>query len=140
LQPKVARVEHGGEIVEVDAGSLKAGDIFIVRPGENFPVDGIVVEGASNVNEAMLTGESLPVAKQTGGKVYAATTNQQGFLKCRTTGVGAHTQLAAIIRLVEAAQGSKAPIQRMADKISGIFVPVVVTLSALTLLLTWWVG
>ncbi|HEX7234248.1 MAG TPA: heavy metal translocating P-type ATPase, partial [Nitrosospira sp.] len=140
LQPKVARVERDGEIVEVDAGSLKAGDIFIVRPGENFPVDGVVVEGASNVNEAMLTGESLPVAKQTGGKVYAATTNQQGFLKCRATGVGAHTQLAAIIRLVEAAQGSKAPIQRMADKISGIFVPVVVTLSALTLLLTWWVG
>jgi Cu+-exporting ATPase len=140
LQPKVARVERDGEIVEVDAGSLKAGDIFIVRPGENFPVDGVVVEGASNVNEAMLTGESLPVAKQTGAKVYAATTNQQGLLKCRATGVGAHTQLAAIIRLVEAAQGSKAPIQRMADKISGIFVPVVVTLSALTLLLIWWVG
>lgn len=140
LQPKVARVEREGEIVEVDAGSLKAGDIFIVRPGENFPVDGVVVEGASNVNEAMLTGESLPVAKQTGAKVYAATTNQQGLLKCRATGVGAHTQLAAIIRLIEAAQGSKAPIQRMADKISGIFVPVVVTLSALTLVLTWWLG
>jgi P-type Cu+ transporter len=140
LQPKVARVEREGEIVEVDAGSLKAGDIFIVRPGENFPVDGVVVEGASNVNEAMLTGESLPVAKQTGAKVYAATTNQQGLLKCRATGVGAHTQLAAIIRLVEAAQGSKAPIQRMADRISGIFVPVVVTLSALTLVLTWWLG
>jgi Cu+-exporting ATPase len=140
LQPKVARVEREGEIVEVDAGSLKAGDIYIVRPGENFPVDGVVVEGASNVNEAMLTGESLPVAKQAGAKVYAATTNQQGLLKCRATGIGAHTQLAAIIRLVEAAQGSKAPIQRMADKISGIFVPVVVTLSALTLVLTWWLG
>jgi Cu+-exporting ATPase len=140
LQPKVARVERDDEIVEVDADSLKAGDIFIVRPGENFPVDGVVVEGASNVNEAMLTGESLPVAKQTGAKVYAATTNQQGLLKCRATGVGAHTQLAAIIRLVEAAQGSKAPIQRMADKISGIFVPVVVTLSTLTLVLTWWLA
>ncbi|HVW63996.1 MAG TPA: heavy metal translocating P-type ATPase [Nitrosospira sp.] len=140
LQPRMARVERGGEIVEVDVGSLKAGDIFIVRPGENFPVDGVVIEGASNVNEAMLTGESLPVAKQTGAKVYAATTNQQGLLKCRATGVGAHTQLAAIIRLVEAAQGSKAPIQRMADKISGIFVPVVVTLSTLTLVLTWWLG
>jgi Cu+-exporting ATPase len=88
----------------------------------------------------MLTGESLPVAKQAGAKVYAATTNQQGLLKCRATGVGAHTQLAAIIRLVEAAQGSKAPIQRLADKISGIFVPVVVTLSVLTLVFTWWLG
>jgi Cu+-exporting ATPase len=140
LQPKMARVERDGEIVEVDAGSLKAGDIFMVRPGENFPVDGVVVEGVSDVNEAMLTGESLPVAKQAGAKVYAATTNQQGLLRCRATGVGAHTQLAAIIRLVEAAQGSKAPIQRMADKIAGIFVPVVVTLSALTLVLTWWLS
>lgn len=140
LQPRMARVERKGEIVEVDAGSLKGGDIFIVRPGDNFPVDGVVIEGVSNVNEAMLTGESLPVAKQAGAKVYAATTNQQGLLKCRATGVGAHTQLAAIIRLVEAAQGSKAPIQRMADRIAGIFVPIVVTLSALTLVLTWWLG
>ncbi|MBN9125656.1 MAG: copper-translocating P-type ATPase [Nitrosospira sp. 56-18] len=140
LQPRIARIERQGEIIEVDAGSLKGGDIFIVRPGENFPVDGVVIEGASNVNEAMLTGESLPVAKQAGAKVYAATTNQQGLLKCRATGVGAHTQLAAIIRLVETAQGSKAPIQRMADRIAGIFVPIVVTLSALTLILTWWLG
>ena len=101
-------------------------------------MDGIVIEGASDVNEAMLTGESLPVAKQPGAKVYAATTNQQGLLKCRATSVGAHTQLAAIIHLVEEAQGSKAPIQRLADIISGIFVPVVVIISTLTLIITWW--
>jgi len=138
LQPKTARVERDGEIIEVDVASLKLDDIFIVRAGESMPVDGVVIDGASSVNEAMLTGESLPVTKQTGEKVYAATINQQGLLKCRATGVGAHTQLAAIIRLVEEAQGSKAPIQKMADTISGIFVPVVVTISALTLTLTWW--
>ncbi|MEK7784758.1 MAG: HAD-IC family P-type ATPase, partial [Chloroflexota bacterium] len=140
LQPKTARVERNGEIIEVDASTLVLGDIFIVRPGENLPVDGVVIEGASNVNEAMLTGESLPVAKQAGAKVYAATMNQQGLLKCRATGVGTHTQLAAIIRLVEQAQGSKAPIQRMADTISAVFVPVVVAISALTLTLTWWLA
>lgn len=140
LQPKTARVERNGEIIEVDASSLVLGDIFIVRPGENLPVDGVVIEGASSVNEAMLTGESLPVGKQAGAKVYAATMNQQGLLKCRATGVGAHTQLAAIIRLVEQAQGSKAPIQRMADTISAVFVPVVVAISALTLVITWWLA
>ena len=118
LQPKTARVERNGQIVEVEASSLKPGEVVIVRPGENMPVDGVVIEGASSVNEAMLTGESLPVTKQAGAKVYAATMNQQGLLKCRATGVGAHTQLAAIIRLVEDAQGSKAPIQRLADTIS----------------------
>ncbi len=138
LQPKTARVERDGAIVEINASDVRVGDIFIVRPGENLPVDGIVVEGASSVNEAMLTGESLPVGKQPGENVYAATTNQQGMLKCRATSVGAHTQLAAIIRLVEEAQGSKAPIQRMADTISGIFVPVVMTISVVTLAGTWW--
>ena len=140
LQPKTARVERDGEIIEVDASSLRLDEIFIVRAGESLPVDGVVIDGASSVNEAMLTGESLPVAKQVGAKVYAATSNQQGLLKCRATGVGAHTQLAAIIRLVEQAQGSKAPIQKMADTISGIFVPVVVAISALTLALTWWLA
>ncbi len=138
LQPKTARVERNGEILEIPASSLQVDDIFIVRPGENLPVDGVVIEGASSVNESMLTGESLPVSKQAGAKVFAATLNQQGLLKCRATGVGAHTQLAAIIRLVEEAQGSKAPIQRMADTISGIFVPVVVVISILTLGITWW--
>jgi len=138
LQPRTARVERNGEIIEVDVDTLKEGDIFLVRPGESLPVDGIVLEGASSVNEAMLTGESLPVAKQAGATVYAATVNQQGMLKCRATGVGAHTQLAAIIRLVEEAQGSKAPIQRLADTISGIFVPIVTAISILTFILTWW--
>ncbi|MCE7914734.1 MAG: Cu(2+)-exporting ATPase [Nitrosomonas sp. PRO4] len=138
LQPKTARIERNGEIVEVPANSLQVDDIFIVRPGEYLPVDGVVVEGSSSVNESMLTGESLPVSKQAGAKVFAATLNQQGLLKCRATSVGAHTQLAAIIHLVEEAQGSKAPIQRMADTISGIFVPVVVVISILTLAITWW--
>jgi len=138
LQPKTARIERNGEILEVPASSLQVNDIFIVRPGENLPVDGVVMEGSSSINESMLTGESLPVSKQAGAKVFAATLNQQGLLKCRATSVGTHTQLAAIIHLVEEAQGSKAPIQRLADKISGIFVPIVVAISALTLGINWW--
>jgi Cu+-exporting ATPase len=138
LQPKTARIERDGQIIEIDANTIKINDTFIVRPGESLPVDGIVTEGLSDVDESMLTGESLPVSKKSGVKVYAATMNQQGLLKCRATSIGSHTHLASIIRLVEEAQGSKAPIQRMADKISGIFVPVVVLISALTLILTWW--
>lgn len=137
LQPKTARVERNGEIVEILANTLQINDIFIVRSGESIPVDGVVIEGASSVNESMLTGESLPVNKQTNDQVFAATFNQQGLLKCRATSVGADTQLAAIIRLVEEAQGSKAPIQRMADTVSGYFVPVVVGISVLTLMITW---
>lgn len=139
LQPKTARIERDGNIIEVPADSLQVGDIFIVRPGENLPVDGVVIEGTSSINESMLTGESLPVSKQPDSEVFAATINQQGLLKCRATSVGAHTQLAAIIHLVEEAQGSKAPIQRMADTISGIFVPIVVVISIFTLGITWWV-
>ena len=138
LQPKTARIERNGEIHEVPVSSLQVNDIFIVRPGENLPVDGVVIEGTSSVNESMLTGESLPVSKQVNAKVFAATQNQQGLLKCRATSVGEHTQLAAIIRLVEEAQGSKAPIQRLVDTISGIFVPVVVVISLLTLGISWW--
>ncbi|MDO9311987.1 MAG: heavy metal translocating P-type ATPase, partial [Nitrosomonas sp.] len=138
LQPKTARIERNGEILEVPASSLQVNDIFIVRPGENLPVDGVVMEGSSSINESMLTGESLPVSKQVGAKVFAATLNQQGLIKCRATSVGAHTQLAAIIHLVEEAQGSKAPIQRLADTISGIFVPIVVAISVLTLGINWW--
>lgn len=138
LQPKTARIERDGHVIEVDASSLKVGDVIMVRPGENLPVDGVVIEGNSSINESMLTGESLPVNKQAGSKVFAATLNQQGLLKCRATSVGAHTQLAAIIHLVEEAQGSKAPIQRMADTISGIFVPIVVAISVLTFGITWW--
>jgi len=138
LQPKTARIERDGNITEVEIAQVKVGDVFIVRPGESVPVDGTVADGESSINEAMLTGESLPVAKQPGMKVFAATLNQQGLLKCRATGVGADTALAAIIRLVEEAQGSKAPIQRLADVISGIFVPAVVGIAIVTLALWWW--
>ena len=137
LQPKTARVERDGQLMEVPVESLKVDEVFIVRPGERIPVDGEVFEGHSSVDEAMLTGESLPVSKEAGAKVFAATQNKQGMLKCRATGVGEHTALAGIVRLVEQAQGSKAPIQRLADVISGIFVPVVVFISVMTFIL-WW--
>lgn len=140
LQPKTARVERDGQLIEMAVESMHEGDIFVVRPGESIPVDGVVLDGVSSIDEAMLTGESLPVVKQPDFRVFAATLNQEGLLKCRATGVGAHTALAAIIRLVEEAQGSKAPIQRLADIISGIFVPVVVAIATLTLGLTWWLA
>jgi P-type Cu+ transporter len=134
LQPKIAHVERDGQILDVSAGQLRPDDIFIVRPGENVPVDGVVLEGTSSMDESMLTGESMPQTKNAHDKVYTATLNQQGVIKCRATAVGSHTQLAAVVRLVEQAQGSKAPIQRLADKISGIFVPVVLVLAVLTFL------
>ncbi len=138
LQPKTARVERDGQLLEIDAALLMPGDVFIVRPGENVPVDGEVLEGRSSVNEAMLTGESMPVAKQAGERVFAATANAEGMLRCRATGVGEHTLLAGIIRLVAEAQGSKAPVQRLADRISSIFVPVVCVIALITLI-GWWV-
>jgi len=138
LQPKLAHVERDGEMLDVSVGQLRPEDIFFVRVGEGIPVDGIVLEGDSSVNESMLTGESLPQVKQVDDKVYAATLNQQGLLKCRATAVGSQTQLAAIIRMVEQAQGSKAPIQRIADRISSIFVPVVIGLATITFF-SWWI-
>lgn len=139
LQPKIAHVERNGEIVDVSVGQFRPDDIFVVRPGEAIPVDGVVLEGSSSVNESMLTGESLPQTKQSNDKIYAATLNQQGLLKCRAIAVGSQTQLAAIIRMVEQAQGSKAPIQKLADRISAIFVPVVLVLAVLTFLV-WWLS
>jgi Cu+-exporting ATPase len=138
LQPKLAHVEREGNLLDVSVGQLRPEDIFFVRPGEGVPVDGVVLEGNSSVNESMLTGESLPQTKQADDKVYAATLNQQGLLKCRAIAVGSQTQLAAIIRMVEQAQGSKAPIQKMADRVSAIFVPVVLGLAALTFF-AWWI-
>ena len=143
LQPKTARVrrEQDGAVVwrELPVEALMPGDVFLVRPGEAVPVDGEVVDGASSVNEAMLTGESMPVGKAAGDRVFAATHNGEGALTCRATGVGEHTLLAGIIRLVGEAQGSKAPVQRLADQISGIFVPVVCTL-ALATFIGWWLA
>jgi len=132
LQPKLAHVERDGKIVELAVTEVKLGDIFMVRPGESVPVDGLVLEGASSIDEAMLTGESMPKEKQANDKVYTATLNQRGLLKCRAIAVGSQTQLAAIIRLVGQAQGSKAPIQKLADKIASIFVPAVVAIALMT--------
>ncbi len=137
LAPATAHVERDGQLVELPVKSLIPGDIVIVRPGEAVPVDGEVVAGTSSANEAMLTGESLPVAKTVGDKVFAATINGDGLLRVKATGVGSHTLLAGIIRLVEEAQGSKAPVQRLADKVAAIFVPVVVTIALVTFG-AWW--
>ncbi len=138
LQPKTARVERDGQWVEMPVEALMPGDIFLVRPGESIPVDGEVVTGDSSINEAMLTGESMPVVKSAGDKVFAATANGQGALRCQATGVGEHTLLAGIIRLVGEAQGSKAPVQRLADRISAVFVPVVCVIALLTFAVWWW--
>jgi len=140
LQPKTARIERDGTLVEVPVASMQTGNIFVVRPGESIPVDGLVASGESGIDESMLTGESLPVSKRLGDKVFAGTLNQQGLLRCRAEGVGAATMLAGIIRLVREAQGTKAPIQRLADQVAGVFVPVVVTISALTFALWWGLG
>jgi Cu+-exporting ATPase len=140
LQPQTARIERDGQLVDVPVGSLIPGDVFVVRAGEAVPVDGEVVEGTSSTNEAMLTGESLPVAKGVGDKVFAATINADGLLRCKATGVGSHTLLAGIIRLVEQAQGSKAPVQRLADRIAAIFVPVVTVIALITFVAWWWFG
>ena len=137
LQPKTAQVERNGVMQTLPIEQLQVDDVFLVRPGESVPVDGLVVEGTSSVNEAMLTGESVAQSKQADDKVYAATFNQNGLLKCRALAVGSHTQLAAIIRLVEQAQGSKAEIQKLADQISAIFVPVVL-LIALATFAAWY--
>jgi len=137
LQPAIAHLVRDGVVVDVAVQDVRTGDTFLVRPGESLPVDGVVLEGDSSVNESMLTGESLPVTKVIGSKVYAATLNQQGLLRCQASSVGADTTLAAIVRLVEDAQGSKAPIQRLADVISGVFVPIVLAISSVTLVV-WW--
>ena len=112
----------------------------MVRPGDSVAVDGEVIDGESAVDESLLTGESLPSAKRAGARVYAGTLNQQGLLRCTATGVGQHTALAAIVRMVEDAQGSKAPIQRLADVISGVFVPVVIAIAVVTWLAWWLIG
>ena len=144
LAPQTATLLREGAEVTVPIAQVKKGDLFVVRPGENIPVDGLVLEGSSAVNESALTGESIPVDKAAGDKVSAATTNQSGFLKCEATRVGEDTTLAQIIRMVSDAAATKAPIAKIADTVSGFFVPAVISISVLTtlvwLLLGWEFG
>jgi P-type Cu+ transporter len=132
LRAKTARVERAGVEMEIPVEEVRVGDFVLVRPGEKIPVDGVVVEGRSAIDESMLTGESLPVEKQPGDPVIGATLNKFGLLKFEATKVGRETALAQIIRLVEDAQGSKAPIQKLADQVSAVFVPIVLGIAALT--------
>ena len=134
LQPPTALRERQGVTEEIPLSALRSGDVFLVRAGDRVAVDGRVLSGESAVNEAMLTGESAPVAKAHGDSVLAGTVNESGPLRCEATGIGQATLLAAIVRQVAAAQGSKAPVQRLADRVSGYFVPVVLAIAAVTLL------
>ena len=129
LQPKTARVVRDGQEVDIPINEVQVGDVVVVRPGEKIPVDGVVIDGHSAVDESMLTGESLPVEKAPGDQVIGATLNKQGLLKFEATAVGRQTALAQIIKLVEQAQGSKAPIQRLADQVSAYFVPAVIIIA-----------
>lgn len=135
LAPRTATVLRDGTETVIPASEILLGEIFVVRPGEQIPVDGVVIEGAGAVNESALTGESLPVDKVEGDRVSSATMNQSGFLKCRATRVGEDTTLAQIIRLVEDAAATKAPIAKLADRVSGVFVPVVIGIAVVTTLI-----
>ena len=137
LQPKTAHVERAGKELEVSVEELTMGDVVLVRPGEKIPVDGILIEGQSSIDESMLTGESVPVEKKSGDEVIGTSLNKTGFFKMRVTRMGKDTVLSQIIQLVEQAQGSKAPVQRLADEIAGIFVPAVIGL-ALLVFAFWW--
>lgn len=139
LGAKKARVLINGQERDADIAEVRVGDIIIVRPGEKIPLDGIVIEGQSNADESMLSGESMPVEKKVDSMVYGATLNEDGVLKIQVTQVGEGTALAQIIKTVEEAQGSKAPIQKLADKISGIFVPVIIAI-ALVAFLSWYIA
>ncbi len=140
LSPKTARLERNGEEVVVPAEEVVLGDIFLVRPGDSIPVDGVVLSGASAVNESALTGESLPVDKAENDKVSAGTINQSGFLRCRATGVGEDTALSQIIRMVSDAAATKAPIAKTADKVAEVFVPTVIGIAAVTIIVWLLVG
>ena len=134
ITPKKATILRDGEEVSVPVEQVQIGDIFVVRPGESVPVDGVIIEGNSALNESALTGESIPVDKAEGDSVSAATLNQSGFLKCRATRVGNDTTLSQIIQMVSDAAATKAPIAKVADKVSGVFVPVVITIAVITTL------
>ena len=132
LTPKTATIVRDGNEVSVPAAEVVPGDVFVVRPGESIPVDGVVLDGFSAVNESALTGESVPVDKAEGDCVSAATINTSGFLRCRATRVGKDTALAQIIKLVEDSAATKAPIAKIADRVSGVFVPVVIGIAIVT--------
>ena len=134
LASKTAVVERNGQEVTVPIEQVKKGDIFLVRPGENVPVDGVILEGTSALNEAALTGESIPVDKKPGNVVSAATLNQSGFIRCEATRVGEDTTLSQIIQMVSDAAATKAPIAKIADKVSGVFVPAVITIAVITMI------
>lgn len=140
LAPQTAVLVRGGKEITVPISQVKTGDVFVVRPGENIPVDGVVLEGGSAVNEAALTGESVPIDKAEGDSVSAATTNRSGFLKCRATRVGVDTTLSQIIKMVSDAAATKAPIAKIADKVSGVFVPIVISISILTIIVWLLIG
>ena len=140
LSPKTATVVRDGKELSIPVEQVRAGDVFLVRPAQSIPVDGVVLEGSSAVNEAALTGESLPVDKAKGDTVSAATMNQSGFLKCCATRVGEDTTLSQIIKLMSDAAATKAPIAKLADRVSGVFVPVVMSIAAVTLIVWLLVG
>ncbi len=140
LQPKTARVVRGGQEVDIPAADVRRGEIVIVRPGEKIPVDGIVISGASAVDESMITGESMPVEKREGDTVIGATLNRSGSFQMRATRVGRETALAQIIALVQQAQGSRAPVQRLVDQVSAVFVPVVLVIALVTFLAWFFIG
>lgn len=140
LAPKTAVIVQDGIETEVSIDSVQKDDIFVVRPGESIPVDGIILEGSSAVNESALTGESIPTDKNVGDKVSAATINQSGFIKCKATRVGEDTTLSQIIRMVSDAAATKAPIAKIADKVSGIFVPVVIIIAIITAVIWLLIG
>ena len=140
LAPKTATVVRDGVEQEISVDAVKKGDIFVVRPGENIPVDGEIIEGTTAVNESALTGESIPVDKQKGDAVSAATVNQSGFIKCRATRVGEDTTLSQIIQMVSDAAATKAPIAKIADRVSGVFVPAVITIAIITIIAWLIVG
>lgn len=140
MQAKTARVIRNGKEIEILINEVVEGDIIIVRPGEKIPVDGIVVEGSSHVDESMLTGESMPVKKEKNSKVFGATINKNGSFKFKATGIGEHTMLSQIIKLVEEAQGSKAPIQKLADLVSSYFVPAVIIIAIASALFWYFIA
>ncbi len=140
LQARTARVLRGGAELDIPVGEVRRGEILLVRPGEKIPVDGVITLGGSSVDESMLTGESIPVSKQVDDEVTGATINQSGSFQFRATRVGKETALAQIIKLVQEAQGSRAPVQRLVDKVSSVFVPIVIVIAFITFLVWYFIG